>query len=427
LLILSFIFLAPRIGFKLFPSWDNEFMNIGITSKIGSTTDSLKPILGNVDLIISSIPEIRNYTLEANWNSVDISVRTVKKSERKRNSFEIEDEINAKLAYLKELWYTVESKVQAWWPPTGKAVGIKLVAEETRLLNDLKKVSTDFEQYLKSLQGTTNVTNSSKNNPWQFEFAWDRNKLAELGLTPNDFQWELLSALLWSNVWTISIDKKDRDIIVQYKWYEDNLNPESLLSTMINTRIGPVMLGSVAEYSINQSLSTLSRVDGDITISVESDLDVWLKPTDFQPKLEAFAASYQFPTGISSKAWWENEANAELIQAAGVAFLIAIFLTFLILIYQFNSFKQSLIILYSIITALLWSNIWLFVTWNPYSMPFMIWFISLIGIVVNNAIFIIDKINSNIALWASLTDAIVDAGKTRFKPVIISSLTTILW
>jgi hypothetical protein len=78
-------------------------MNIGITSKIGSTTDSLKPLLSNIDQIISSIPEIRNYTLEANGNNINISVRTVKKSERKRNSFEIEDEINAKLAYLKEL------------------------------------------------------------------------------------------------------------------------------------------------------------------------------------------------------------------------------------------------------------------------------------------------------------------------------------
>ena len=199
------------------------------------------------------------------------------------------------------------------------------------------------------------------------------------------------------------------------------------MSTVINTKAWPIMLWSVAEYSINQSLNSVSRKKGDLSITVESDLDSWLKPTDFQPKLEEFASRYQFPSGISFKAWWENEANAELIQATMVAFIIAIFLTFLILVYQFNSFKQSTIILYSIITALLGVNIGLFITWNPYSMPFMIWFISLIGIVVNNAIFIIDKINNNIKLWAPLMDAIVDAGKTRFKPVIISSMTTILW
>ncbi len=186
------------------------------------------------------------------------------------------------------------------------------------------------------------------------------------------------------------------------------------------------MFGSVAEYSINQSLNSLARKDGDISINVESDLEIGLKPTDFQPKLIAFASTYQFPSGVSYKAGWENEANAELIQAAGVAFLIAIFLTFLILVYQFNSFKQSTIILYSIVTALLGVNIGLWITWNPYSMPFMIGFISLIGIVVNNAIFIIDKINNNLKLGIPLLESILDAGKTRFKPVIISSLTTIL-
>lgn len=425
-LIISFIVLSPLIWFKLFPSGDNELMNITISTKIGTITDSLKPLITPIDQIISSLPEVRNYTIQADGNTINIAVRTVKKDKRTKNSFEIEKQIKDDLNYLVQEGYTVETKVQEGWPPVGKAIGIELIASDTNQLNQLKSVSKEFETFIQSMTGTNNISNSSKSNPGQFEFTRDRTKMAELWLTPNDFQWELLSALMWSNVWSISIENKERDMIVKYKWYHDHLTPEGVLATVINTKVGPLMLWSVAEYSINQSLNSVNRKDGNLTISVESDLDVWLKPTDFQPKLEEFARTYQFPNGITFKAWGENEANAELIQATMIAFIIAIFLTFLILVYQFNSYKQSLIILYSIITALLWVNIGLFITWNPYSMPFMIWFISLIGIVVNNAIFIIDKINSNIALWVWLVEAIVDAGKTRFKPVIISSMTTIL-
>jgi len=215
------------------------------------------------------------------------------------------------------------------------------VADNTNLLSDLKQVSVDFENYLKTLKGTMNVDNSSNNNPGQFEFRRDTNKLA-------------------------------RDIIIKYKGFNDNMTPETLLSTVINTRVGPIMLGSVAEYTIDQALNRVSRDDGDLTIVVDSDLTPGSTPTDFQPKLTDFAEQYTFPEGISYKVGGENAENSELIQATFVAFAVAIFLTFLILIYQFNSFKQSTMILYSIITAMLGVNIGLFITGNPYSMPFMI-------------------------------------------------------
>jgi multidrug efflux pump subunit AcrB len=127
----------------------------------------------------------------------------------------------------------------------------------------------------------------------------------------------------------------------------------------------------------------VKRVDTEIVISVEADLESWLQPTSFQPQLETFAQQYDYPTGISYQKWWENEANADLIQWAIIAFVIALFMTFVLLVYMFNSFSKPAIVLYSIFTALLWVNIWLRVTGNPYSMAFAIGFISLIGIIVN--------------------------------------------
>jgi multidrug efflux pump subunit AcrB len=75
---------------------------------------------------------------------------------------------------------------------------------------------------------------------------------------------------------------------------------------------------------------------------------------------------------------------------------------------------------------LLWVNIGLWVTGNPYSMAFAIWFISLIGVIVNTAIFLVDRINENTKKWVWLVESIVESGQARFKPIIISTLTTIL-
>ena len=123
----------------------------------------------------------------------------------------------------------------------------------------------------------------------------------------------------------------------------------------------------------------------------------------------------------------ENEENAELIQWAMIAFVVALFMTFVLLVYMFNSFTKPAIVLYSIFTALLWVNIGLWITWNPYSMSFAIWFISLIGVIVNTAIFLVDRINENTKKWVWLVESIIEAGQARFKPIIISTLTTILW
>ena len=100
-------------------------------------------------------------------------------------------------------------------------------------------------------------------------------------------------------------------------------------------------------------------------------------------------------------------------------------MVFAILVFEFNSFGKPLIILYSILTALLGANIGMYVTGNPYSMPFMIGFISLIGIVVNMAIFLVDRMNENLNRGLTIEQAIIEAGTTRFKPVVISSITTI--
>lgn len=427
LVFVSLFLLAPSIWFKLFPSGDNPSMNFELTAKEGTDVSQMANIISWVDLFVSKIPELKSYTIDIKNTKIAMGVELVKKEDRIRDSFEVQADIESWLSYLKTEWYKFEWKVQAWWPPTGKAIGVKLVANDKNLLVDLKKVSKDFENYLVWLTGTINVSNSSSDSPWQFSFTFDSDKLAQLWLTPTDVQSEIYSAINGVKAGTMMVDTKERDIVLKVDTFKDEVSPEMLYNLVITTKAGQIRLSDIATVSTNPALTSVKRVDTDIVISVEADLEQWLQPTNFQPKLEEFAKKYDYPDGISYKSGWENEANADLIQWAVIAFVVALFMTFVLLVYMFNSFSKPAIVLYSIFTALLWVNIGLRVTGNPYSMAFAIGFISLIGVIVNTAIFLVDRINENQKKWVWLVESIIESGQARFKPIIISTLTTILW
>ena len=425
-LVLSFVFLSSKIWFKLFPSGDNPVMNIQIIAKEWTKTEYMNEIWSWISNMVANISGVKSFDVLIQNNKIDLWIYLVKKWERNKNSFEILDQVNSWLDYFKTEWFKVEWKVQAGWPPTEKAVGIKLVANDSEDLSKLKTVASDFENYLKSLTGSTNVNSSSKESPGQFEYIFDADKLSQLWLSPSDIQSELYISINGLKAGSVNIESIDRDIVVKLDKFNDNITPELISNTIINTKAWPINIWSIANVKVAKSVNNITKEDGDIVMTVDADTADGFKPTDIQPKLLAFADEYQFPSGISTKAGGENAANADLIQATWVAFVISMLIAFVILVYQFNSFGLTLIVLYSVLTALLGVNVWLYITKNPYSMPVVIWFISLIWVVVNTAIFLVDRIKYNLEHGADIDRAIIEAWSLRFKPIIISSITTIL-
>lgn len=99
-LIASFILLAPSIGFKLFPSGDNPFLDYEIVAQEGTTTDAMVRTVQGVDEIVASIPELKSYEITINKNIATIGINLVKKEEREKDSFAVEEELTKNLSYL---------------------------------------------------------------------------------------------------------------------------------------------------------------------------------------------------------------------------------------------------------------------------------------------------------------------------------------
>lgn len=437
LLASSFVFLSPKIGFVLFPSTDEGIINLSLKWQTWVNEEIMWKYINDFEDKLSNIKEIKNYYITVSWNSLDVYIDLINKNIRDdlwlRNVSLVEKQINNDFDYLRSYWLELTVAALKWWPPTWSAVWVKLSSDSALKFDELKSVSEDFEHYLNSLDGSKNVISSSSDSPWQFVFTFDKNKLSNIWLNQNDILNELYFYTNTISAWSIKSDFEDNEIKISFKDFENNLTPNDVENIFINTKAWKVRVWDFANFEFRKSVDSITREDWNIIISVWCEVEEWFLPTDLQPLLDDFASKYSFPEWISYIKWWESEENKDLIISTIKSLFISIFLIFSILVFQFNSFRQPIMVLYSIILALLWVNIWLYLTWNPYSMPFGIWFIALTWIVVNDAIILIDKINKLIKQKIELDwrvdyiEQLIIGWKSRLQPIIVTTLTTVFW
>lgn len=428
LTILSFIFLSPKIWFSLFPWSEKWEISATIEAKEWQTEKSLEKYLPELEKSLTTIPEIKNYWISVSWKNISIDISLVDEKLRDKKASEVEKIISEKFIFLERNWLKISVATAENWPPsTWWAVWVKLIATNSSKLDYLKKVVDDFEKFFKSVYWTKNVKKSSVDTPWQFIFQFDKNKLSELWLVPNDILSELYSYIWWLKSWSIKSSLEDNDIVLKIKDFEKWFTPEDLSNIIVHTKVWNIRVWDVASYDFTKAVSSVSRENWKISITVSSDIEDWFITTQVQPKITEFMEKYNYPDGVSYEIWWENAENEELITAMVSALFIAVFLMFFILVIQFNSYKQPGLILFSIILSLVWVNVWLFITWTSYSLMFMIWFISLAWIVINDAILLIDTTNKNLEKWMEPISAISRAGQSRLQPVLVTTITTVLW
>ncbi len=431
--IWTLVILSPKIWFTLFPSWDNGRFDITVTGKAWITDKEMFKRAPYIQPILSEYKEINHYMLTIDWSKINLWIELEDLKEREEawqmDVFELEKAIKERFQFLEQEWLTVESVAQTGWPPQWKAIALKLITDDNNKFNNLVNIAKDVREHMRWIEWLKNVALSTQDTPGQFVYTFKDDALKTLGLTPADLQWDIASAVNWQNAWSIKYVYNDASIKVLYEQFSDVISPNDILWLIIATRIGPVKAWDVLEYSVENAVAQITRQDSKVTITVDADLEDEFKSqwTVLQNELVEWAEQYSFPSWISYEAWWEWSDNADLINATIRGFFIAFFLIFAILLLMFNSFRKPIVIMYSVICALLWVNIWLFVTWNPYSMPFAIWFIALTWIVVNDAIIFVDRIITNVWHDFDPKEAIIEAWRSRLQPIILTTLTTLLW
>jgi multidrug efflux pump subunit AcrB len=432
-LIVTLVVLSPRIGFTLFPAWDNNTFTITATYPVGTITQTTAQAIPLIENIVSTIEELKHYTIQGEQNKITINIQLIEKAIRNkawlRNVFEVEDYLVEQLGFLIPQGVSIDSAVQAWWPPQWKPVGIKLIAEQNTQFLGLLEVAKDFEVFIRSLQWVRNVWRSSADVPGQFIYKINNEYLHYRGLSVWEMAQAINISINWFDAWTIAMDGEDIAIRLQLDQFVDWASPQSLEQLLLPTRVWPIKVGDMMTYSLDSAVWAIARENTNITITVDADVDDAFRnqASEIQQKLQDFAEWYSFPQGLRFEVAGEWAENAELISATALWFLVAILMIFAILVLEFNSYAQPTIILYSVIMWMIWVNIWLYLTWTPYSMSFAIWLIAMTWIVVDNAVVLIERANENIKHAVDYFEAIIEAWRSRLAPIMLTSLTDTLW
>jgi HAE1 family hydrophobic/amphiphilic exporter-1 len=194
---------------------------------------------------------------------------------------------------------------------------------------------------------------------------------------------------------------------------------------LITTQGNTIPLSQVAKVSLEPSLASVNHRDGERVVTVRADMQEGFNVAVALESFNDLRPSIGIPETVSVDIGGEVEDIQKSFQETFYSMIVAVLLILVILVLQFNSFKQPFIILFSLPLATIGVIFGLMITGQPFSFPAFIGIVALSGIVVNDAIVLIDKINKNLGSGMEFIEAIIDGGSSRIQPIVLTTLTTI--
>lgn len=316
-------------------------------------------------------------------------------------------------------------------PPTGKPINIEITSEN---LDNLVKDAFAFRDYLDSLNipGIEELKTDFEMNTPEILIQLDRDRAQRLGLSTAQIGMEIRTALYGKEISKLKQDEDEFPIMLRYnKKTRDNI--DALVNLVItyrdmNTgRLRSIPLSTVAKIDYTSSYAGIKRLDQKRVITVYSNVLTGYSANDIVPVIKKEAKNFQLHQGTSIKLTGEQEDQAETMAFLLKAMVIALGVIFFILITQFSSVSKSLIILseviFSIIGVLLGVMIF---HMDLVIMMTGLGIVALGGIVVRNGILIVEFIDVKKKEGFPTRRAIIEGGKTRITPVILTATATML-
>ena len=444
-LILSFTLpITGLLKTSLFPPEDSKFVYVDIEMLQGTVLEetdlavrAVEEILYNQSYIESFATSVGSSNAFSNSGSSSGeklgNITVLLEKDREKSSLELIEDLRSELADIKIAKVTIAQPGSG--PPSGAPILIKFFGDD---LDDLERVVVKAEDVLKNISGTIDTTNSMKNNVTEFVLKIDRSKLSESNLSPVVVASILRTAIYGVDATTIKTGGEDIDVLVKLNLNIDNVDPnltsrttvDSIRQMEIITPNGVILLGSLVDVTIQKSNASISHEDGDRIATASSQLKEGANAVEinreFLSKIEEDESF--LPEGVLLKTGGENEDIAKTFTEMLMALVAGLILVIVVLILQFNSFKQTFFIVAGVLMSLIGVLVGLTIIGSAFSFPSFIGVIALAGIVVNNAIILIDTMNSmrKEKRELSLKDVVIESSVLRLRPVLLTTLTTVI-
>jgi len=292
-------------------------------------------------------------------------------------------------------------------------------------LSALKKYSDILTKRLSADNQFIDVNNSLRAGQPELKISFDNERLASLGLRASDIAEQLVTKVAGSVASKYSLEDRQVDILVRADENSRN-SAQAIKQITINSEQARALpLSSVATITESIGPNEINRIDQSRVAIVSASL-AFGDLTDAANKANQYIEKLHLPHQIKVKVSGQNEEMESSFSSLIMALSLAIFLVYLVMASQFESLLNPFIILFSVPLAVLGSVLGLYFTQTNISVIVLIGVIMLTGIVVNNAIVLVDRINQLRLKGLEKTQAIIDASRSRFRPIVMTTLTTVL-
>ncbi|MEL6557651.1 MAG: efflux RND transporter permease subunit [Bacteroidota bacterium] len=426
--------LFPYIGVSFFPTADKPLLLIEVETPAGSSMDRTAKAVSYTEEVLRKYDFVKDFTSNIGHGNPTIYYNRVGENYKKNHGqllvnfeswnpdrfYNTLDQLRYDLALYADARITFQELQNG--PPVEAPIEIRLIGDD---LPTMKEVAAKVEGILSATEGVINIYNPLGVQKTDLKVAINRDKANMYGVLLPEIDQVIRAGVDGIKADELTFNQNDYDLIVEANYKKDQLDelPKMKFASVFG---GQVPLNHVAALTFENAISEIRHYNTDRSTSITAStltFDAVIPTTEtIMSQLEKL----DYPDGITYEIGGEYEGQQESFGDLGILLLLALIGIFSILVLQFRSLLQPLIVFAAIPLAITGSFIALFLTGWSFSFFAFVGFISLVGIVVNNSIILVDYTNQLIRGGKSKMEAITEAAKTRFTPIVLTSITTIL-
>ncbi len=443
LLVISiFLPVVGAVKVVFFPTENADFVYVDISTPHGTNLRTTDLAVREVEEILYEDPDIASFVTDVGsgsefgssagsrgGNIANITVNIVE--ERTDETDDVITGLKERLAKVTAA--QVQVSAPAAGPPTGAAISVTFTGDDRAKLAD---AVNQAQQVLRDIPGVGDITASTKDDSAEFVVELDAAKAVAAGVSPAAVADTLRTAVYGAKATDIHTDTDDIEVYVKLDLNPAYTDPsqtndvtiEAIRALTVQGTQGRVPLSSIAAISYEAANTTIRHEDGNRIATIQGTLapggNAYAITSEFQKRM----AQADLPDGITMKIGGETEDVNKSFAEMGIALLAGIALMLAILVLEFNSFRLSFYLLSIIPLSLIGVLFGLMLTGQPLSFPSMLGIIALAGVIINHAIILMDSI-ARIGRERpdqSLADVVVEASATRFRPIVLTTVTTVI-
>ena len=424
--------LFGQVGVSLFPKAEKSMLLIDVETPANSSLDYTNKVMHSMTEFIETQPYVDKIALNVGNSNPRIYYNEIpKRGVASYGQLLLvlkaydEKEVNALVSALRaefSKWHQAKITVKEFTqgPVTDQPITVRLISES---LSDLERVAADLQNKIASIPGAINLDNPIGIANTELALVIDYDKAALSGVDINQLDNSIQTALSGTFIGQFNDSNGENYPILVRRPKSDLAGLSDI--TIVNQQGKNVPLGQFVEMKLQKGRTDFFHYQKLRMARVSADAAQGYSVQEITTEVVSYLDNYQLPAGMYYLLGGEEESRQESFAGLSQIMLITAIGIFAILVLQFKSFLQPLVIFTSIPFAMTGAVLGLYLTGLSFSMMAFIGLISLFGIVVNNAIILVDTTNKNLADKMTKKQAILSASSTRFTPILLTTITTI--